>query len=491
MGARRVVVLDGTFDGWRDWARALLRDGVAAEDVEFVDVLRSAPGGEGGLFGATPEPVAAPSAPPFGVPKAFARRAPTAACFRGADVWAVLYRLVARIASGERDVLDDPLDPDVVRFQRMEKDVRRDAHKMHAFVRFRRIENEAARNGERFVAWYRPSHLIVEREASFFRNRFPSMDWSILTPDASCHWDGAEVRITPGVDRDAAPDGDELEELWCAYYASIFNPARVMLSAMKAEMPAKFWDTMPETAQIPDLLAAVPARLEEMARSSRRLAESAAPFVPAGASLQELRSALPDCEGCELHRLGGRPLLGEGPADASVAIVGEQPGDMEERAGRPFVGPAGEVLDEALAAAGLPRERVYLTNAVKHFRHEVRVEPEGRGKRRIHKRPSVQHASRCQPWLDAEMERVQPSALVLLGVSAGRSVFGPTHRSPAPGDAPQPRSSRYARATWSTFHPAAILRARDAAAAERMRGHLVATLQATTEAVSEPGREHA
>ena len=128
MGARRVVVLDGTFDGWRDWARALLRDGVAAEDVEFVDVLRSAPGGEGGLFGATPEPVAAPSAPPFGVPKAFARRAPTVACFRGADVWAVLYRLVARIASGERDVLDDPLDPDVVRFQRTEKDARRDAH---------------------------------------------------------------------------------------------------------------------------------------------------------------------------------------------------------------------------------------------------------------------------------------------------------------------------------------------------------------------------
>ncbi|MEM9379434.1 MAG: uracil-DNA glycosylase family protein [Planctomycetota bacterium] len=161
---------------------------------------------------------------------------------------------------------------------------------------------------------------------------------------------------------------------------------------------------------------------------------------------------------------------------------------MEERAGRPFVGPAGEVLDAALAASGLSRERVYLTNAVKHFRHEMRVEPGGRGKRRIHKRPSVQHASRCQPWLDAEMERVRPAALVLLGVTAGRSVFGPTHRSPDPCDPPRPRSSRYARATWASFHPAAILRARDAAAADTMRAHLVASLRAATRAVPDPGR---
>ena len=418
------------------------------------------------------------------LPREFVNRMQTVACHRSSDVWRVLYGILFRIAGGERDLLEDPLDKAVVAFARMEKAVRRDAHKMHAFVRFRRIDDETARNGERFIAWYRPSHLIVEREASFFRKRFPSMDWSILTPDRCALWDGATVRFTDGVSREAAPSGDELESLWCTYYASIFNPARVKIAAMTAEMPKKFWDTLPETQQIPALLDDVPRRLEEMAKTSRQMADSAMPFVPHGGSLDELREAVLGCEGCELFRNGTRPLLGEGPENARIALLGEQPGDMEERAGRPFVGPAGEVLDEAMRAAGLDRDALYLTNAVKHFRYEpaLRVAgPEGNekgSKRRIHKRPTTEHVSRCQPWLDSELERVRPDALVTLGATASRAVFGPTFRMPDVTSAPLPRSSRYANRTLSTFHPAAILRAPSEGRAEAMRAHLIATLRA-------------
>ena len=480
------IVLDGSLQGWRAHARALVASGASPEEVQWVDLLRGGSAGAGGLF-APPDPTPLPSepGPELMVPRAFARHAGTAACHRSPEVWPLLYRLLHRIVAGERQLLDDPLDPDIAALTRLEKAVRRDAHKMHAFVRFRRVEDPSARGGERFVAWYQPSHLIVEREAGFFRERFPSMDWSILTPDRCAHWDGAAVRFTPGAPRDHAPDHDELEEMWCSYYASIFNPARVKLKAMAAEMPRKFWPTLPETAQLPRLLADVPRRLEEMARTSRRAADSAHPFVPQDGGLDRLRGALSGCEGCELHRNGTRPVPGEGSPDAKVVLLGEQPGDTEEREGRPFVGPAGALLRRLFTDAGLDERDLYLTNAVKHFRHEVQPSgspPEGRGKRRIHKRPTTQHSSRCQPWLDAELQHIQPRVLVSLGTTALRSIHGPTARMPDPADTPAERPSRYAPATLSTFHPAAILRAVEEPRRQRMMGHLVATLTAAREA---------
>ena len=477
----RTVVLDGTLDAFRAHARALIGEGVPPEGVRWRDPLRS-PRAEGtgpGLFGATDAPTPPPDraaevlSPALALPRAYVDALPTISCYRDESVWHALYVVAWRIARGDRGLMADPLDADVAVLQRMGKAVRRDAHKMHAFVRFRRVEDPGARGGERFIAWYHPSHLIVEREASFFRGRFPSMDWSILTPDRCAHWDGREVSFTEGAPRDVAPDHDELEELWCTYYASIFNPARVKVSAMVAEMPRKFWDTLPETRQIPELLADVPRRLEEMAQNSRAVADSASPFVPFGAPLDELRETLPSCEGCELHRHGTRAVFGEGPSDASTVLLGEQPGDTEEREGRPFVGPAGEVLDAALQAVGVRREDLYVTNAVKHFRHE----PAPRGKRRLHKRPTIEHVTRCQPWLDAELATLAPRALVCLGATAARAVFGPTHRMPAPDAAPEPRTSRYADVTLVTFHPAAILRAEDPARAAAMRAHLERTLR--------------
>lgn len=503
MNSRRRIVLEGTpersFDRWRDHVRALIAEGVPPDRVTFVDTIRdeyraraSVGSGEpaGGLFAETDLETDLETArrggyraAPVPLPTRFVQRLSTVACHRSIDVWGVCYELCWRITRGERNLLKDPLDPHVVAFDRMEKAIRRDAHKMHAFVRFRRVDDPEARNGERFVAWYEPSHFIVRREAEFFRRRFPSMDWSILTPDGCSHWDGDKVSFTGGVDRSKAPEGDELEELWCAYYASIFNPARLKLKAMTAEMPKKFWHTLPETAQIPQLIADVPRRLDEMARNSRAMGDSAMPFVPAGGTVEELRDALPSCEGCELAKDPTRPVPGEGRANASIVLLGEQPGDMEEQAGRPFVGPAGDVLARALESASLSRAELYLTNTVKHFRHVAQPEPGRRGKRRLHKRPTMEHVTRCQPWLDAEMQAIKPEVLVCLGATAARSVFGPTFRMPDPGAEPVSRSSRYAATTIVTFHPAAILRAADPAAAETKRSHLVGALRLGSESL--------
>lgn len=480
MGARRVV-LDGTYEHWRGHARAALAEGVTPGDVRWVDPTREALD-DGGLFGAhdvTPTPVPTADVEGPSLPRALLGVLATVACHSDPSTWSLLYRVVWRATptGAVRLHLDDALDADVVDLRRREKAVRRDAHKMHAFVRFRRVDSPDDVDGERFVAFHRPLHRIVEREASFFRARFPSMAWSILTPFGSAHWDTRAVTFGPGCDADEGPDGDPVEDLWVTYYGAIFNPARVKLDAMRAEMPVHHWDTLPETRAIPQLLEEVPARLAEMARTSRAEVDSAAPFVPTGDSdLGALRDALPRCEGCELCRDGTRAVPGEGPPGARIVLLGEQPGDVEEREGRPFVGPAGRVLDACLAEAGLDRGAVYATNAVKHFRHRVEVGPVG--KRRIHQTPTYRMVSRCEPWFEAEMRVVRPEVLVCLGVTAARAVFGPTAKLDALRAGP--RASRHAAVTIVTHHPAAILRARGDA--ERLRAELVADLAAGSSA---------
>ncbi len=150
--------------------------------------------------------------------------------------------------------------------------------------------------------------------------------------------------------------------------------------------------------------------------------QGAAPFVPEQAALPELRAAAQKCEGCELYRAATQAVMGEGPVKARVVMVGEQPGDKEDVAGLPFVGPAGGVLDRALADAGIHRADVYLTNAVKHFKFEER------GKRRIHKKPAESEVDACKPWLWAELTLVRPELIVCLGATAARCVIGKAHR---------------------------------------------------------------
>lgn len=177
-------------------------------------------------------------------------------------------------------------------------------------------------------------------------------------------------------------------------------------------------------------------------------------FLPKSGSLRQLQRAVQNCEGCELYRAATQAVFGEGPAGARIVIVGEQPGDREDQEGHPFVGPAGKLLDRALADAGIERQDVYVTNAVKHFKFEER------GKRRIHKKPSSAEIAACKPWLEAELASMRPRLIVCLGATAARSVIGPQHRLLEERGEFVPHPA--AEAVTATVHPSAILRAPDA-----------------------------
>ena len=182
----------------------------------------------------------------------------------------------------------------------------------------------------------------------------------------------------------------------------------------------------------------------------------ATPFLPSDAapSLNQLKEAAARCEGCDLFKLGTQTVFGEGPPRAQVMFVGEQPGDQEDKAGKPFVGPAGRVLDEALDEVGIDRARVYVTNAVKHFKWT------GRGKRRIHSKPNAREIRACRPWLDAELEDVEPRVIVVLGATAAQALLGASFRVTQQRGKPLPDTG-LAPYVVATVHPASILRAPD------------------------------
>jgi uracil-DNA glycosylase family protein len=203
--------------------------------------------------------------------------------------------------------------------------------------------------------------------------------------------------------------------------------------------------------------------------------QSVAVAHPTGHNLDALRREAAACRACELWKLGTQTVFGEGPPDARVMLVGEQPGDQEDVQGEPFVGPAGKLLDRALEQAGLDRDEVYLTNAVKHFRWEPR------GKRRIHKKPGMAHVKACRPWLDAEIGTVKAEAIVLLGATAATSVLGPRFRlTEHRGEFLETELDALVTAT---VHPSSILRARDATEREAGMAGFVRDLTLVAQAV--------
>ena len=191
--------------------------------------------------------------------------------------------------------------------------------------------------------------------------------------------------------------------------------------------------------------------------------------LPPGATLDQARAKAARCRACDLWRRATQTVFGAGDPHAKIMLVGEQPGDQEDRAGQPFVGPAGRVLEEALAAAGVDMAQVYLTNAVKHFKWEPR------GKRRLHAKPRISEIQACEPWLEVELSRLRPRVVVCLGTTAARAVLG----RPVTVAANRGRvlSTELAPAVFVTAHPSAILRAPDAAARARGRAQLVADLR--------------
>lgn len=312
---------------------------------------------------------------------------------------------------------------------------------------------------ERFLAWFEPDNYIVEAAAPFFVERFSALVWSILTPLGSLHWDGATLTIGPATDRREVPDSDPFEGAWLGYFESTFNPARLNTGAMRAEMPKKYWHAMPETAAIPQMVRSARARVDGMLDKEPTMPLKKNPAKAVAAMAEQAPQSLD-----ALNRIilatdpfvpgGTRAVLGEGPMEADIAFVGEQPGDQEDLQGRPFVGPAGQLLDRALREAGIDRDKSYLTNAVKHFKYEQR------GKRRIHQKPTAGEVKHYRWWLLKELEFVRPKLVVALGSTAVLALTGKT--------VPITQARGAARlADWPgyiTVHPAYLLRLPDAVA---------------------------
>jgi uracil-DNA glycosylase len=410
------------FDGWRKAARALALNDVKPSDVTW-RVADDAPE----LF----EPTAPPLEPPhgtFNVPAKFVELADIAILHRNPERFALLYRLLWRLRT-HHDLLDIATDPDVAELAAMAKAVRRDEHKMHAFVRFREVGREQKSH---FVAWFEPEHHIVELAAPFFARRFADMPWSILTPDVCAHWDGHAVSITPGVSKSEAPTADRLEETWRRYYASIFNPARLKVTAMQNEMPKKYWRNLPEASLIKPLIegagriasAMIANAATEPHKPQKRLEppriDDKASEMPRkhADDVETLREEAADCRACPLYMDATQTVFGEGPPTARIMLVGEQPGDKEDLAGKPFVGPAGLMLDRALEEAGIERRTVYVTNAVKHFKFVPR------GKIRLHQKPNTPEIKACRPWYERELAAIKPELVVAMGATAAQCVFG-------------------------------------------------------------------
>ncbi len=472
------VALAGEIDleGFRCAARRLLQQGVAPDDIEWTVAGAISTG----LFAAaddavsegpsvTPAPAAGPS---LRVPAEFMTLCADLVQHADTTRFHRLYRLLWRLQR-EPGLRDDALDPEMAEARRMAQTVRRERHKMKAFVRFREVDDAAgpspAPPGPLHVAWFDPAHHVVEAVAPFFMRRFAGMRFAILTPERSVHWDGHTLRLAAGVGRQSAPPADAGEALWLTYYASIFNPARLKLKAMEKEMPRRYWTLLPEATLISGLAAHAQERSLRMVEQAptqplRRLA-SAGPKLPPQPAMQAAapdaahtlaahRSAAAACRACPLGALATQTVFGEGPPGAALMLVGEQPGDQEDLQGRPFVGPAGQLLVRAMAQLGWPRAGLYITNAVKHFKYEPQITP--RGKRRIHKTPAQREADACLPWLEREIEAVAPQAIVALGATAARQLLG------------RPVAVMRERGQWVhrsdglpvlvTLHPSALLR---------------------------------
>lgn len=408
-----------SFAEWREAARDLLRSSIAPESVTW-----GAPGGD--LFSGAPGPAGAThnaaiplqeQKPAPLLPRSLLDMLQSAACYREADRWAFLYRVVWRWQLGEHEV-QSPADPDGARLHAMVKAVRREEHDMHAYIRFRERQLEAG--PPRFVAWFEPRHDVLPQVAEHFVSRMGKVSWMIATPEASVLWDGATLHNCGPLMKSAADLEDSGEALWLTYYRSIFNPARLNAQLLQSHIPSRYWKNLPEGALVPSLVsqAGLGARRIGQVQAVGKRSGATIPIAPEDAQPErEQPSRLDECRRCELWQYATQAVGGEGPKRAPIMVVGEQPGDQEDLAGAPFVGPAGKLLDKVFEQAGLDRRSVYVTNAVKHFKWEPR------GKRRMHKTPAQREVEACHYWLEKELALHKPKVIVAMGATALKSVM--------------------------------------------------------------------
>lgn len=464
-----VVTLAGQTDlaGFRRAARSLLAAGIRPEHVNWR--ITDAPMGDLFADAASP-PEPSPDAAPASqilVPSAFMAMCQSVVLHSAPQRFALLYRMLWRLVQ-EPALRHDTLDPDRVYLDNLARVVRRDMHKMKAFVRFRKLETAPPGEidfGPLHVAWFEPDHHIAEAVAPFFQRRFTQMRWAILTPRRSVQWDGAHLTFGPGGQRDQAPPADAGEQLWLTYYEHIFNPARLKVQAMTNEMPRRYWRNLPEAGLIEPLVAKADQRSADMlaqaptvprkprpAVADTHAPRHAIPFVARpDMSLGDLKAGAERCRACPIGHHATQVVFGEGPLRARLMVVGEQPGDQEDLAGRPFVGPAGQLLERALAQLQWPRDAIYVTNAVKHFKFELR------GKRRMHKTPAQAEADTCLQWLEHEIAIVRPQAIIALGATAARALLQYDVAVTRERGRWLPRTD--ALPVLITLHPAALLRA--------------------------------
>ena len=473
------VDLDGPadFPGWRTAARRLAQARVPPEAV----LWRTTPDGDllgGEPLASLPEPEV-PAA--LTVSRRFVDLVELAVCHRDPERFTLLYRLLLR-SQDEAKLIERTTDEDVFRLESMAKSVRRDRHKMTAFVRFKEIEAEG---GPAYVAWFEPEHHILALTAPFFVDRFASMRWSIVTPEASVAWDGEALAFGPGGSRTDVPADEAGDDLWRTYYASIFNPARLKIDAMKREMPVKYWKNLPEASLIAPLIRAAQPREAAMVKApqeqlsqravlvARRQEERIIPAAPGPGhndALGALREEAKGCRRCPLYAPATQTVFGEGLSTADLVFVGEQPGDKEDLLGKPFVGPAGAMFDRALAAAGIDRTRAYVTNAVKHFKFVPR------GKRRIHAKPNVGEIDACRWWIEQELGVLRPKLTVALGATAIRSLTGKS--ASVLSVRGTVLHSALAGPVFVTVHPSFLLRLPDQATQDAEYERFVADLSA-------------
>jgi uracil-DNA glycosylase len=435
---RRIVLANETdWDGWRKAARSLVLAGVAPDQVRWSVRSHDEEG----------EPLQEETGS-FGVSRALIALASLAIQARDPGRFDLLYRLLSRANAGER-VLEKGNDPEVKRAQGLAFAVRAEAHRMRTQVRYLPVPEG---NRTRYLGWYEPAQFVLEANAQLIASRSPDLVFSILTPDGGAHWDGAELRFSTGVDRKAIADDDALQSWWRRHHPALLRDARLGTAIPEAE-------ALHEAPRPPDRPPLGPVVL---------------PLEP-DPPLQEAMHEASDCRRCHLYGPATQTVFGEGPAHASVIFVGEQPGDQEDVIGRPFVGPAGQIMDRAMEEAGIDRRTVYITNAVKHFKFEPR------GKRRIHKTPETPEIQACRFWLDVELVRLRPKLVVAMGGTAARAVLGRavtiTRERGRPIELPD------GQAAFVTVHPSFLLRVPDEDAKAREYRAFVADLRKIVELV--------
>lgn len=455
------ISIEPSFAVWRRAARALLRQGVEPSQIEWVEsgseaAAESPVSGDdsGGSHAvqssatavveslasslssasATGEPdaestrIAAGSvdintAGVLAIPRELLSWLRAAACFRAPDRWSLVYRVLWRWTHGERAVLDLG-DPDGALLDQRIRTVEHETGALLALTLFRR--RDPSMGPPEFVGWYEPHHDLLERAAARFAARMGESTWMLATPHGAVFWNGMLLRIgrplggeheqTSQVLTASAMTGEAVtstptEALWLAYYASAFN-------AQPSPVPLRYWRMPPAGPPLPAHLARERSRL-----GAQSAAVTVPPMPPLEYSaitppLREPTGPLATCRRCALWRNAKHAVAGTGPAHAAIMVVGEQPGEHENQHGEPFTGPAGELLDAVLARAGLERQALYLTYAVKHYKWET-LDAE-----RVHRTPVRREVEACQYWLEKELTRVAPRVVVTLGATALRALTG-------------------------------------------------------------------